>query len=200
MGEQIIDGTGDSYRAKVGESHRLFVASRSSDAEEIAARSERAFILHGRCHLAAATTGAFMAFRNDSSDILYAVSRIYIDPHGLTDDLIITQIKNPTRANGTDISTTGLVNKNFISNRAATGTLWISDGSSDMTFTLGSEYHAFAGRSLTPISRDMRGTNILGKNDTIGWGWETVDGANAVDGEIVSFSVNIYEIPTEEVE
>lgn len=200
MSEQIIDGTGNSYRAKVGESHRLFVASRSSDAEEIAARNERAFILHCECHVSADASGAFLAFRNDSSDILYAVSRIYIDSHSLSDDLIVRQVKNPTRSGGTDISATGIVNKNYASNREVTGTLWHSDSGANLTLSGGSKYHAFPVTTLKQYTRDMRGTNILGKNDVIGWTWSTVDLGNAVDGEIVSFSVNIYEIPTEEVE
>lgn len=195
----IADGAGTGDKAKVGASNRLFVASRSSFAEEIGARNERSFILYGQCHLAAATSGAFMAFRNDNSDIMYAISRIYIDTHSLSDNLIITQVKNPTRTNGTDISTTGIVNKKFTAGRGLSATLWISDSSSDMTFSGGSTYHAFPVKTLSQHLRDMKGTNILSKNDIIGWGWSTVDGSNAVDGEIVSFSVNLYEVPTEEI-
>ena len=61
-------------------------------------------------------------------------------------------------------------------------------------------YHAFPVASLTPLQRDMKGTNILGQDDIFLFGWSTVDGGNAVNGEVVSFSVNLYEVPTEEVE
>jgi hypothetical protein len=44
----------------------------------------------------------------------------------------------------------------------------------------------------------MRGTNILNNGDTILWGWATLDGGNAVDGEKIAISANLYIIPTEE--
>lgn len=193
----IKDGEGGGTLAGVTSEHRLKTDAKSSVAEEVASQNERSFILHGRCHLATSTSGGFLAFRNDSVDRLIAISRIYIDAHSLTDDLIVTQVKNPTISNGTDISSTGIINKNYTSRRDIIGTLYISDSSSDLTYTGGHEYHAFPVSSLQQYQRDMKGTNILGYEDIILFGWETTDGGNAVDGEIVSFSVNIYEIPEE---
>ena len=200
MPEIIRDGTGSGLLAKVEAGNRLKVASKTSFAEEIASQNDRAFIFHGRCHLSANSSGGFMAIKNTSPDVKIAVSRIYIDSHLLTDNLIVEQIKNPTITGGTDISSTGIINKNFASSRAMTAILTVSDGSSDLTFTGGSPYHAFPVESLKQYPRDMKGTNLLGQNDTLLFGWETVDGGNAVNGEIVSFSVNVYEIPVVEVE
>jgi hypothetical protein len=81
-----------------------------------------------------------------------------------------------------------------------TAILTVSDGSSDLTFTGGLPYHAFPVKTLEQYGRDMKGTNLLGQNDTLLFGWETVDAGNAVNGEIVSFSVNVYEIPVVEGE
>ena len=200
MPETIRDGTGSGLLAKVETGNRLKVASKTSFAEEISAQNDRAFIFHGRCHLSANSSGAFMAIKNTSADVKIAISRIYIDAHNLTDSLIVEQVKNPTIFGGTNISATGIINKNYASNRAMTATLTVSDSSADMTFTGGSPYHAFPVESLKQYPRDMKGTNLLGQNDMLLFGWETVDGGNAVDGEIVSFSVNVYEIPVVEGE
>jgi hypothetical protein len=200
MPDFIRDGTGSGLLAKVEAGNRLKVASKTSFAEEIAAQNDRAFIFHGRCHLSANSSGGFMAIKNTSADVKIAISRIYIDAHSLTDDIIVEQVKNPTISGGTNISSTGIINKNYASSRAMTATLTISDVSSDMTFTGGSPYHAFPVQSLQQYGRDMKGTNLLGQNDILVFGWETVDGENAVDGEIISFSVNVYEIPVVEGE
>lgn len=200
MPEIIRDGTGSGLMAKVEEGNRLKVASKTSFAEEIAAQNDRAFIFHARCHLKAGTNGGFFAIKNTSPDQKIAISRIYIDAHSLTDDIIVEQIQNPTTSGGTDISSTGIVNKNYTSARQMSAQLIISDGSADMTFTGGSPYHAFPVQSLKQYSRDMKGTNLLGQNDIFLFGWETVDGGNAVDGEVISFSVNCYEVPVVEVE
>lgn len=199
MPEQIRDGTGKGFLAKVDVNNRLRVDSKSSVAEEVAAQNERAFILHGECHLAAAASGGLLAFTSTSVDKLVAISRIYIDAHVLSDNIIVTQVKNPTISSGTDISETGIVNKNYTSRQELLGTLKISDSSADLTYTGGEQYHAFPAPSMTSQQRDMKGTNILGQNDTIVFGWKTADGSNAVDGEVIALSINIYEIPIEEV-
>jgi hypothetical protein len=199
MPEIIRDGTGSGVLAGVETGNRLKVASKMFFAEEIAAQNDRAFIFHGRCHLASATSGALMAIKNTSAESKIAITRIYIDPHSLTDNIIVSQVQNPIVSNGTDISATGIINKNYASSRNLVATLRISDGSSDMTYTGGSPYHAFSAQSLQSSARDMKGTNLLGQNDTFLFSWETVDGGNAVDGEIISFSVNCYEIPVVEV-
>jgi hypothetical protein len=141
-----------------------------------------------------------MAIKNTSADVKIAISRIYIDSHSLSDNLIVEQIKNPIISGGTNISSTGIINKNYASSREMTSILTVSDGSADLTFTGGKVYHAFPVQSLQQYGRDMKGTNLLGQNDMLVFGWETVDGGNAVDGEIVAFSVNVYEIPVVEVE
>lgn len=200
MPEIIRDGTGSGLTAGVESGNRLKVASKMFFAEEIAAQNDRSFIFHGRCHLSANASGGFLAIKNTSPESKIAITRIYIDAHNLSDNLIISQVKNPTVASGTNISSTGMINKNFSSSREVVATLTISDGSADLTYTGGSAYHAFPIESLKQYTRDMKGTNLLGQNDTFLFGWETVDGGNAVDGEIVSFSVNAYEIPIQEVE
>jgi len=192
--------SGDSgYIAKVDSNNRLFVDSKSFYSEEIAAQLGNAYIWHGVCHLAATTTGGFMAFTSSDSDYAYAITRIYIDAQTLSDDIIIYQVKDPTISGGTDISTTGIVNKNFESGKTQQGTLIISDGSADMTYTGGTNYHAFVIQSKVSTQRNMLGTNIISNGDTICWGWATLDGGSAVNGEKIAFSVNGYRIPVEEL-
>jgi len=192
--------SGDSgYIAKVDANHRLFVDSKSFFSEEVAAQLGNAYIWHGVCHLAASTTGALMAFTSTDSEYAYAITRIYIDAQSLSDDIIIYQVKNPTLSGGTDVSTTGIVNKNYSSGRTQLGTLKISDGSADLTYTGGTDYHAFVLQSKASTQRNMLGTNILANGDVICWGWATLDGGNAVDGEKIAFSVNGYRIPVEEI-
>lgn len=194
----VLKSGKDGNVAIVDDDNRLLTNTKSFFAEEIGSQNGRAFIWHGRCHLAAATSGGLMAFTSSDQTDLTVITRLYFDAHALSDNIIITQVKNPTLAGGTDISTTGIVNKNFASGRSMQGTLKISDSSADLTYTGGSEFHTFPLATLERESRDMRGTNIINNGNTILWGWETVDGGNAVDGEIISISANVYIIPTEE--
>lgn len=184
--------------ATVDDDNRLMTNAKSFFAEEVASQNGRAFIWHGECHLAAATDGALMAFTSSDQTDFTAVTRIYVDAHTLTDDIIIYQVKNPTLVGGTDISSTGIVNKNFSEGRTMAGTLKMSDGSADLTYTGGTNYHSFVISSKDNITRDMRGTNILGNGDVILWGWATLDGGNAIDGEKIALSINTYLIPTEQ--
>lgn len=193
--------SGDSgYIAKVDSNNRLYVDSKSFFGEEVGAKEGDAYIWHGQCHLAAATSGGLMSFTSADQTFAYAITRIYIDCHTLSDDIIIHQVKNPTLTGGTDISTTGIINKNFQSGKTQQGTLKISDGSANLTYSGGTDYHAFVVQTLKSYQRNMQGTNILKNGDSILLGWETVDGANAVDGEIISISINGYRIPVTEVE
>ena len=131
-------------------------------------------------------------------NIEVVISRIYIDPWVLTPNVVVTQQKQPTRIDGTDITETGVINKNFSSHLILLVDLFISDASSDMTFNNGINYHAFPAKSMTSQTRDMKGTNIISPGETIGWGWKTVDGGNATDGEVISLSVNCYERKVEQ--
>jgi len=192
--------SGDSGNvAKVDSNNRLFVDSKSFFSEEVAAQRGNAYIWHGECHLKAGTSGALMGFTSSDPDYAYAITRIYIDAQTLTDDIIIYQVKDPTLASGTDISTTGIINKNFSSGNIQLGTLKISDGSADLTYTGGTNYHSFVIQSKGSTQRNMLGTNVLANGDVICWGWATLDGGNAVDGEKISLSVNGYRIPVEEL-
>lgn len=189
---QILDWIGRWYAVKVDDQNRLSVKSSSYDWEAVDAEEGNAFIIHWQCHVAAATSWWLLYFKNTSSLYNVYITRIYIDAHSLTDDFIIKQSFDLTRANWTDISTTAKVNKNRQSWSILDGDVYISDGASDMTLTNWTQFHAFPVKSLTSYLRDMRWSNILTSNTSIGWSWETVDGANAVDGEIISFSINLY--------
>jgi len=189
MGTFIEDGKGAGNIAEVDNKQRLLVKSSSFVGEEVEAKEGNSFVLHGECHVAAATNGALFYFKNTSSTFNVFITRILIDGHSLTDDFIIRQVFDPTRSNGT--STTA-VNKNRGSGKTLVGDFFISDGSSDMTFTGGTQYHAFPIKTLTTDVRDMQGSNILTPNTAVGFNWATVDGANAVNGEIISISMNIY--------
>lgn len=190
----IIDGRGRGNIAHVDNSNRLLVLSTSLFAEEHHARMGHSFIAHGECHTAAAATGGLLAITNNSSVFDVIITRIYIDPFTITPtDLIVTQVKNPTISSGTDITTTGIINKNYSSNIPFDGTLTVSDASADLTLSGGTQYHAFPiGTMVSPTARDMKGTNIVTQDQTIAWGFKTVGGGDATDGEIISISVNFY--------
>lgn len=189
----VLKSGRSGYTATVNSNERLLTSSEGHDVEGVRAHTGDAFVMYGMCHLAAATSGGFLYFTNTDSTHHIHITRILIDAHSLSDNIIIHQVKNPdTVTGGTDVSTTNLVNKNFGSGTTTDGTLVMSDGSSDMTYTGGTRYHSLPIGSLQSKPRDMRGTNIVTNAKTILWGWETVDGGNAVDGEIISFSVNYY--------
>jgi len=195
MGFCIEDGSGDGYNAKVDNSNRLYVNSESLDVEEVAAKTGESLILHGKCHLTAATSGALMYFKNTSRLYDYVITRIYVDAHQLTTGVYINQIKKPTRSNGTEISATGIMNKKYDSGLTLDADLYISDGSSDMTFTNGTNYHSFSMSSLQSQQRHMRGTNVITPGAAIGWGWTAISGsATDSDGlsNLISLSINLY--------
>ena len=195
---RIVGGTGgDIKEAIVDGDGQLLVSSLSRVGEEWHSEQKgTAFIIHARCHLAAAASGGLIYIQNDETIKRVHITRIYIDPFTLTTPVIISQIKNPaTITGGTDISlstSVGITQKNFPSGVLFDGTVKQSDGSSDITYTGGQEYHAFMANSLTSTKRNMNGTNILGKNDVLLFGWETEAGGNATNGEIISLSINIY--------
>ena len=194
MPEQLRDGTGSGKLAQVTDENRLAVDSKSRPSEEVEAVLSQAFILHGECHLAAAASGGLMYFTNTDVTKEVVITRIYIDVHTLTPtDLIVTQVRKPlTLVSGTDISTTGIVQKNFGTANTEIGALVISDGSANMTYTGGDKYHAFPVQTMQQYTRDMKGTNVIAPNTTILWGWKTRAGGNATDAEIISLSVNCF--------
>ena len=194
MGDTIVDGKGRGYLAAVSDENRLLTESKSRPSEEVEAENGKAYIFHGECHTAAAASGGLMYFTNTSSTMDVVITRIYIDTFTITPtDLIVTQVRQPaTKSNGTDISTTGIIQKDFSKTSSAIGTLVVSDGSSDMTYTGGEKYHAFPAKTMVSLTRDMKGTNIVSPNTTILFGWKTAAGGNATNGEIISLSVNCF--------
>jgi hypothetical protein len=192
MGFEIQDGTGNGFIAEVTSENRLAVESKVREEEGVEAQLGKAFILHARCHLAAAASGGLIYFTNNSNVVEFMFSRLYFDAFTLTTPIIITQVQGPASVSGgTDISLTGIVQKNFGSALSLDATLVASDGSSDMTYTGGIHYHAFVMNSLQSTMRHMAGTNVITPNKTIVWGWEALTG-NATDGEIISLSLNGY--------
>ena len=89
----ITDGTGTGNKGKVNEFNQFVVLSESVPSEGTQAERGNGFILHGECHTAAASSGAFMSVTNNSSEYDLEVTRIYIDAHTLTPtDLVVTQV------------------------------------------------------------------------------------------------------------
>lgn len=188
----ITDGTGAGYRGKVNKYNQFEVLSEAVPSEGTQAQRGNGFIIHAECHTAAAAAGGLMMITNNESDYEIEVTRIYIDPHTLTPpDLIITQVFDPTPSNGTDVSSTAVVQKNRGSAIDFDLSVTVSDASSDLTYTGGTQYHAFPAKTMTSQQRNMNSTNILPRGKSILWGWKTRSGANATDGEIVSLSVNV---------
>jgi len=192
---EIVDGTGNGNRAEVNEFNQISCISESLSSEGINARRGGAFIIHAKCHTSAASSGAFINIVNNTQGYDMEISRIYIDPHTITPtNLIITQVMGATISNGTDVSSTAVIQKNGGEADVFDLGVTISDSASDMTYTGGIEYHSFPIKTMTSTQRNMSQTNIIPKGKSILFGWETVDGSNATDGEIVSFSINIVKV------
>lgn len=192
MGFSIRNGVGNSDLAKVDNNNRLHTLANVIGSELAASKVGLSFIAHGRCHLAAAASGAFCAIQNTSTTHDLYITRIYLDGHTLTDDIVITQSKNPTVSSGSVVT---IVNKDFGEAKLAEATFTISNSSADLTLTGGTDYHAFVIRTLSSEMRDMRASNLLKQDDIIGWKWETIDAGSAVNAEIISFSINMFFSP-----
>lgn len=187
MGFQIEDGLGHGRLAAVTPGNALSVESTSG--EERAIFDGHAFVLSGECHLAAATDGGLFVFTNDSTEFDVFITRIFFDAHVLTTNIFVKEVFDATVSNGTDISSTGIINKHRGSGFIVDGTLIISDGASDMTFTGGTQFASFPLLSLTGSLRDMKGTIRLTKSTSLLFGWEAISGS-ATNGEIISVSAN----------
>lgn len=159
--------------------------------EGAAATKGNSFIIHGECHTALASSGGFISIKNISPTYNIAITRIYIDAGSLTNHIIITQLKEPVTSGGTDVSSTAIVNKNFGSVNTLDAVVLISDASADLILTGGEKFHTFSCSSLESKQRNMKGTNIITQNKNWALGWKTESG-NAVDGEVISFSINCY--------
>jgi len=190
---KLLDGTGHGYVAGVSNESRLLVESKSRPSEEVEAERKEAYILHGECHTAAAASGGLMSFKNTSNSDDVVITRIYVDSHTITPtDLIVTQVKEPTVSGGTDVSLTGIVQKNFDGGDGLTGELIISNASGNITLSGGSNYHSMPIKTMSQYQRNMMGTNVVTPGKTIAWGWKTRAGGNATNAEIVALSVNCF--------
>jgi len=194
MGLTIADGQGKHGDMGVDIDQRGLVQSKSRPSEEVEAEAGRSFVLHGVCRTAAATGGGFLHFKNTSTTHDVIITRIYVDTQTLTDsDLLVYQLLDPTiSVAGSDVSSSGITQKNTGSGSALTGVLTISDASADMTFTGGSEYHEYCLVSRASQSRNMMGTNVITPQKSIGWAWKREAGGTATDDQIVSITVNVY--------
>ena len=189
----IENGTGNGgYKAKVNKYSQLSVISEEVPSEGAQSTLGNAFIVHAECHTAAASSGGFLYIKNNEPNVFVEITRIYIDPHTITPtNLIITQWFDPTPVGGTDLSSTAVIQKNRGSGATLNLNILASTASGDLTLTGGTRYHSFSARSMISTERNMNFTNQLVVNKSIAWGWKTVSGANAVDGEVISFSINM---------
>jgi hypothetical protein len=188
----IKDGTGSGNLAKVDDKNRLYTYSVTEPTEQVEAENGLSFIIHKECHTAASTGGGLLYIKNNDSDYDMVIKRIFIDSHTITsEDLICVQVFDATISNGTDISTTALINKNRGSSKTFDLTVKCSDSSSDITYTGGTQYHSYPIKTMTQYFRDMAGTIVIPAGKSILFGFKRVGGGSATDGQIISFSVNI---------
>jgi hypothetical protein len=188
----IKDGTGSGNLAKVDDKNRLYTYSVTEPTEQVEAENGLSFIIHKECHTAASTGGGLLYIKNNDSDYDMVITRIFIDSHTITsEDLICVQVFDATISNGTDISTTALINKNRGSSKTFDLTVKCSDSSSDITYTGGTQYHSYPIKTMTQYFRDMAGTIVIPAGKSILFGFKRVGGGSATDGQIISFSVNI---------
>jgi hypothetical protein len=164
------------------------------DAEAAAAHTGQAWIIHGRCNLAAAASGGLALLHFHTAGYHFHITRIFFDAHTLSKDIIVSQLKSPTRSGGgSEIGSTAFVNKNWASTNTFNGHFYVSTSGSQIAYSSeGTPYHAFPLKSLSSTMRDMRGTNQLSQLSYIGWKWETADGTNAATTDVVSISINGY--------
>ncbi len=193
-----IEGSRVARFAEVNEAFRLLVESQSRPTVEVLSESGDSYAIHAECHTAATAAGGLLAITNDSNDFDVFIERIYFDGQVITPtDLLVLQVKEPaTITGGTDITgslTVGVTQKNYGSGKNLSSVLTVlqSDGASDITYTGGQQYHAFGIKTMESKLRDMRGTNIITAGKSILWGYKTVGGGAATDGEKVSLTVNI---------
>jgi hypothetical protein len=188
----LDDGTGSGNKAKVDDDKRLLVYAKTEPVEAVASEEGNSFIIHAECHTAASAGGGLLYVMNNETDYDLDITRIFIDGHTITPtDLICMQIFDATISNGTDVSSTAIINKNRGSANSFNLTVKISDGSSDMTYTGGTKYHSYPIKTMVSNFRDMAGTNIIPRNKSILFAFKRVSGGNATDGEIISISMNI---------
>jgi len=193
MSTTIKDGTGTGNQVEVNTNNQLSTVSESLAKEEAETVKGETFVFHGRCHTAAATSGGLLTIENTSTDKDIVITRMYIDAFILTPlDLVITQIFGAASSGGTDISSTGIIQKNRGSALTLDAKLTISDAASDITLTGGTEYHSWIMTSGESILRDMVGTNLIPPGKFLSFGYERAGGGSASDGEIISFSINCY--------
>ena len=192
----ITDGTGSGYKGKVNQFNQFEVISESVTSEGVQARRGNSFIIHGECHLAAAASGGLISIENNDSDNDLEITRIYIDAHTLTPtDLVVTQVFDATLANGTDVSSSNVIQKNRGLSESFDLTVKLSDASSDLTYSGGTQYHAYPVTTMSSQQRNMNNTNILSRGKSVVFGWKTVAGGNATNGEIISMSINVVKRP-----
>ena len=164
--------------------------------EEDAAHKGMAYALHGVCHLAAATSGVLMYFKNTSALNTLHITRVHIDPQGAMTptDLLVNFTLNPTtQTSGTDITSTGVVQKttNKVNALKDAGiTLKISDGSADATFTGGDQFEEFPITDVTSVLRNLDGAVDVGPGGEFIVGWASA--GTATDAELVGVTVQVY--------
>lgn len=188
----IKDGEGSGRSAGVTSSGKLKTYSTVEPVEQSEAEEGNSFIIHAECHTAAATNGGLLYIYNNDTSYDMVITRIFIDAHTITPtDLICMQIFDTTIANGTDVSSSAIVNKNRGNSNTFDLTIKQSDGSSDMTYSGGTKYHSFPIKTMTSNFRDIAGTNIIQAGRSVLFGFKRAGGGSATDAEIISFSVNV---------
>jgi len=173
------------------------VESVSFHAEEESAHVGDAYIGHAVCHTAAAASGVLIAITNNTADKNFHITRLYIDPQTITPvDLLLVQGIIPVGlTGGTDATTTAVVQKHTSKpNQFITGgaEVKISDGSADLTYTSGTEFHEWPVTSRLSTQRNMNGTNVIGPGGTWYIAYKREGGGTATDGEKIAISVNGY--------
>lgn len=192
-GITVEDGTGTGRTVAVDTTNRILTRSVIQDAEEAAAIEGEAYTIRGTCHTAAASSGAFLAFTNLSSNYDHIVTEITVAAQTLTPtNLLVNTIKEPTTSGGSDVSTTNSVNIKFDSGIALEDQVLISDANADLTYTNGTKISQRPLDSRSIVTFEIPSTAIVTPNTTFLVGWETEDGTNATDGEKVDVSLTIY--------
>ena len=96
---------------------------------------------------------------------------------------------DPVLAAGT-ANTTGVVQKNRAKGTTISATFTVSDAAADLTYTGGTQYHAYPIKTMSSEQRNMQGTNVLGPGNILLIGYTSVGAAT--DAEIVSMSINCF--------
>jgi hypothetical protein len=196
MPQQILDGTGDGYLAKVTSGNRLLTSSITLEQSSSASFTGDAYNANtGIINLTSADKSAVFYMKNNENDndiVIDALFYLIGNSTGGSGDMLITVLRNPTAgtivSNASDMEMSG-VNRNFGSAKTITGDFY--KGAEGNTFTNGNKIiESIFNQSATRAAIGV-GAIILTPGSSIGIDITPATSNTSVD---VEFAASLYVI------